>query len=181
MQSIPGNKLVHFKKSKLKSFGPNHYISPNHRVWSYPAWDGECNMSKKPIRATDKFVRTSFMKIVPVDPFYLFDWHWHDFDIQKVESYRLDLSNEYWMNYKPYMILPYNPFMAWKVVKLPPIFRKNLWYFHSILGLAEKELFVNWIFANHIVNELIRWDKIISTLTSAKYKLEITWFIDYGT
>ena len=59
--------------------------------------------------------------------------------------------------------------------------KKNLWYFHSILGLAEKELFVNWIFANHIVNELIRWDKIISTLTSAKYKLEITRFIDYDT
>ena len=48
---------------------------------------------------------------------------------------------------------------------------QDIWYIHSILSFAEKEFFVNWIFTNHIVNELIRWDKIISTLTSAKYKI----------
>ena len=45
--------------------------------------------------------------------------------------------------------------------------KENQFIINSILSLTEKKLFVHRIFANHIVNELIRRDQIVPTLTGA--------------
>ena len=53
MQWIRGNKLVHLKKDRSQKVLAQMIVSPLtisyvHKLWtSYPAWDGECNVSKK--------------------------------------------------------------------------------------------------------------------------------------